>query len=117
MSQPETHAPNLFRRLYAVASGLSVASAFLAGLVGAWATTRFGPSLAMSYAILTGNTEPQTPAVPYPWGIWATCVALVLGGLVLHRRRPLWGMALLELGAASTALIPFLHLYRLWRRT
>lgn len=116
MSNPRLP-PNLFRRLYALASGLSVASAFIAGLVGAWATIHYGAGLAMSYAILTGNTEPRTPVSDYPWGWWGLGAAMTLAGVLLHRRRPLWGMGIMEIGAASTALIPFLHLYRLWKKT
>lgn len=109
--------PPIVRRLYGLASALSAASAFIAGLVGAWATIHYGPSLAMSYTILTGNTEPETPASDYPWALWALGAAVALTGAILHRHRPLWGMALMEIGAAETALVPFLHLYRLWRRT
>ena len=103
-----------------LASTASSVSALVAGAVGAWATIRFGPALAMGMAIYAGNTEPTEPVAPYPWG-WALGGLVIFGaGGVLEWRRPeriVAAHALMHGGALLTALVPFLHLVHLWGRT
>lgn len=114
MAQPS------LRGCLALASTLSTVSAILAGLVGAYTTTHYGRDLAMGMAIYAGNTEPNVPWAPYPWGLFALGVALAVAGFALERvreDRAVVGHALMHLGAYWTALVPFVHLYELWRRT
>lgn len=104
----------------ALASTLSAASALVAGLLGAAATIRFGPALAMGMAIYGGNTEPLTPAAPYPWGLYALGLLLFLGGITLDKFVPkhtILAHAIGHGGGLFTALIPFVHLWHLWERT
>lgn len=108
------------RGCLALGSMLSAASALAAGLIGAFATIRYGPALVMGLAILQGHTEPATPAAPYPWGAWALGAVLALAGLLLLRSRPeryALGHGLLHGGSYLTALVPFLHLLHLWGKT
>lgn len=114
MAQPSV------RGCLSVASAFSAVSALVAGLVGAWATIRFGPPLAMGLAMYAGNTEPVRPEAPYPWGLFAVG-ALIFGiGGVVERRapgRPMLAHALMHGGGLFTALVPFVHLVHLWGRT
>lgn len=71
-----------------VLNRVSMISAWLAGAIGAVAAWKYGAVLGMGMQVWTGNTEPLTPDVPYPW--WATW--LTLGGtlLLVRRRREGW---------------------------
>lgn len=103
-----------------LASTASAVSALAAGAVGAWATIRFGPALAMGLAIYGGDTEPSAPEAPYPWTLVALGLAVFAAGAVVERRQPerLWAAhALQHGGAVLTALVPLVHLVHLWGRT
>lgn len=117
---PPTEAPQEdgFRRLLQVSSHLSSASMITAGIVGGWAMARYGPALAMGLAILGANTEPTPPALSYPWLLWALCVAAWATGFTLGQREASLRAALLEHGGAgASAVLPVVHLLRLWGRT
>ena len=103
-----------------LASALSAVSALTAGLVGAWATIRFGPALAMGLAIYGGNTEPVMPEAPYPWLLFGIGLLGFLGGGALVRLVPkptMLAHTLMHGGGLFTALVPFVHLIHLWERT
>lgn len=106
------------RTLGRVLSTMSLASALAAALVGTVATIALGPFLAMGAAVYLGNTEPILPAAPYPWALLAACGAVGAGGLLLGRARPhreALAHAVVHLAAIAAALLPFLHLFRLWQ--
>jgi hypothetical protein len=87
-------------------------------VVGTVAAVTLGPYLAMGACFYLGNTEPIEPQAPYPWGLLITCVALGLAALALGRARPAreaLAHTLLHLATVAAALLPFLHLFRLWQ--
>ena len=105
---------DLRRRLFALMHAISVASMLGAGVVGGIALPRVGPALVMGAAIYLGNTEPGRPVAPYPWGVAATCLLVVLLGALGLRRGLRGGGLVLEAGALGFALVPILALWQLW---
>lgn len=121
MSLPQTPGPDSTRRviswLMRGSLGMSAASGFGAGVVGAVTLSLFGPDLAMGAAIYGGNTEPNRPDLPYPWFFFTLGCAMCLGGLVLLRKgdtaRLVLSSALIGLGDLVLVILPFAQLYRL----
>lgn len=89
---------------------LSLASAWSAALIGAAAVALVGPPLAMGATIWLGNTEPERPALAYPWLLLAL---LGLAGGIAWRHPK--GAVPAHVIAIVAALLPFWQLYRLWR--
>jgi hypothetical protein len=88
-----------------VMNRLSMISAWFAGAIGAVAAWKYGPVLGMGLQMWTGNTEPRTPELAYPW--WATAGTL-LGTLVLVRmKREGWAHVV----ATLSVFPPLWHLY------
>ena len=99
-----------------------VLSHLIVGIGGAFVVSNNGWALVMGLAIITGNTEPVRPELAYPWS-WTGCatVVCVVGFLIqLVRRRQassprvFLGATVAYLGSLAAALVPFLHLARLW---
>jgi hypothetical protein len=89
----------------------------LSGLVGAPVAAWLGPYLAMGLAIWGGwTTEPAQPALAFPWLLLLAGIVAWVGGLRLQSRSQ--GAILLTQGAALlVALLPWVHIWRLWRLT
>lgn len=87
------------------------------GLLGVPVAAGLGPYLAMGLAIWSGaTTEPAMPQLGYPWLLLGAGLAVWGTGLRLKGRG--WGAILLtQGGAALVAVLPWLHLWRLWRLT
>ncbi len=107
------------RSLLKVTSTISLLSAIAAGCIGAVATLAVGGPLAMGAAIYLGNTEPTMPHAPYPTLLAFLALVAAAVGAVLERKmdRTLPGAILSHAGAVAFALLPFVHLYRLWAAT
>lgn len=108
------------RTVTRLVSAMSLVSALGAAAIGTVAALFLGPYLAMGAAMYTGNTEPQQPAAPYPWGLFLLGCAVAVGSVVLARREPAreaFAHALLHAAAIFLALLPFWQLYRLYRLT
>ena len=72
----------------------------------------------MGVAIYLGNTEPQMPTAPYPWGLVGLTVLVSIAGHVLERRgQAALGSILAHGGGIAFALLPLVHIYRLWAAT
>jgi hypothetical protein len=62
----------------------SFVSTYVAGWCAVAIAILLGPSLAMFWCMLQGNTEPTTPTAEYP--MWLTVVAAVLPVPLAYRR-------------------------------
>ena len=108
------------RTLGRIFSALSLASSLLAAAIGTIATNYLGPSLAMGVAIYMGNTEPRKPMHPYPWVLFALGCLVAIAGAVVARRQPRHkslANAVVHGAATFLALLPFWHIYQLYRLT
>lgn len=95
---------------------LTAASAFIAGIVGAFVAVKWGQPAAMYWSIVLGNTEPAKVDLPYPWGwFWFGQVVNAIGTVMLKGDRG-WLVAsivLLTIGAIILVFLPFFHIWRL----
>lgn len=112
MSPPDGRARTraFARDLRRLMGAVSLLSMVFAGLLGALTTPRVGPYLVMGATIYTGFTDVEPPQAPYPWLGFLLGLALLALGLEMLRRRRRGGWTLAHLGAATLALLPFLHL-------
>ena len=93
-------------------------SALAAAVIGTVVAITLGPFLAMGACFYMGNTEPVKPSATYPWLPLLAIVALGVGAMGLGRARPAreaLAHGVLHFAAIAAALLPFLHLFRLWR--
>jgi len=98
------------------AASAASAGMVASGLIGAPVAAWLGPYLAMGLAIWGGwTTEPTAPVLGYPWLL--TVAGLVAWGLGLRLQsrtpRAIW---LTQGAAVLVALLPWVHLWRLWSR-
>lgn len=95
---------------------LTAISAMAAGALGAFLADDYGPGAAMYWAITAGNTEPNTPHLPYPWlAFWLSMLVTAAGTVMLKGERA-WlgaGVTLVSLGSLALILLPFWHIFRL----
>jgi uncharacterized membrane protein YedE/YeeE len=97
-----------------------------AGLAGGLVMSRVGFALAMSLAIYGGNTEPARPELSYPWIVFALALVVSVSCLAWGLRdakrgeeersllRRFGPLAAAYLGGLLAALLPFIHLFRLF---
>lgn len=112
-----------------VMAWLWVAVLLTTGLAGGLVVSRLGWALAMGLAIYGGNTEPLRPELPFPWLVLLLCAVSSAAGLVWGLRdrrrsseapepsalRALLPLVLAYLGGLVAAILPFIHVFRLWR--
>lgn len=99
-------------------STLGIAAYLSAGVLGAVVTILLGPYLAMGAAIYVGNTEPVTPERGYPWLLVVLFGLLMAGGKALSRSgNEVAGELVTHLAGGAFAIVPFVHIYRLWAVT
>jgi hypothetical protein len=91
----------------------------LSAVIGAVAVAHWGWALAMGLSIWTGQTEPVRPQIPFPWVIWAACLACGAAGAgvraVFRGRVAIFGSLLAHGGVLAAVAVPLVHLWRLWR--
>lgn len=81
---------------------------YAGGLATVAVVAGLGPPLAMLAQMMGGWTEPDTPALPFPWGVCA--VACLLPLPLAWRRR--WRYA--ALATVPMVVVPLGHLVRLY---
>ncbi|MEL6346475.1 MAG: hypothetical protein AAFV53_25415 [Myxococcota bacterium] len=93
-----------------IGSGGLILSGLLGALVMAW----LGPTLGMGLAIWSGaTTEPTMPSRVFPW-LWLVAGLAAWGVGIRMKSRRRWAIPLMQGGGILVAVLPWVHLWRLW---
>lgn len=98
-----------------MAANVGSAGMIAGGVLGLGVSVWLGPHVAMGLAIWSGaTTEPSYPELAFPWLLWLLGLIAWAVGLRLQSRGS-WAIWLTQGAAALVAVLPWIHLGRLWR--